>query len=79
MSVSKVYFQRMYNTKIIVTVNPANWEGDFRLWEAFATGALIMVDPIFVPHGFPIVDGVHVVFFSNQNKGELFEKLDYYR
>jgi hypothetical protein len=68
----------MFNTKIIVTVNPANWEGDFRLWESMGSGALIMVDPLFVPHPFPLVDGVHVVYFNNQNKDELFAKLDYY-
>lgn len=78
-TVSKSYFGQMYNSSIIVTVNPANWEGDFRLWESFATGALVMVDPLFVPHSYPLIDGVHVVFFSNQNKTDLFTKLDYYR
>lgn len=43
------------------------------------TGALVFVDPIFVPHGYPLVDGVHVVYFSNENKTDLFSKLDYYR
>ena len=69
----------MFNSRIIVTVNPANWEGDFRLWESMGSGALVFVDPIFVPHGYPLVDGVHVVFFSNENKTDLFSKLDYYR
>lgn len=78
-TVSVQYFQQMYNSQIIVTVNPANWEGDFRLWESMCTGALIFVDPIFVPHPFPLLDGVHVIYFSNSNKTELFEKLDYYR
>lgn len=78
-TVSKSYFAQMYNAQIIVTVNPANWEGDFRLWESFATGALIFVDPIFVPHGYPLEDGVHAVFYNNHNRTELFEKLDYYR
>lgn len=73
------YFQQMFNAQIIVTVNPANWEGDFRLWESMCTGALIFVDPIFVPHQYPLQDGKHVVFFSNTNRTELFEKLDYYR
>ncbi len=73
------YFEQMFNTQIIVTVNPASWEGDFRLWEAMCTGALIFVDPIFVPHQFPLLDGVHVVYFQNRNKTELWEKLDYYR
>lgn len=69
----------MFNSKIIVTVNPANWEGDFRLWESMATGALIFVDPIFVPHSYPLLDGVHAVYFSNDNKTDLFSKLDHYR
>ena len=77
--VSKSYFTQMYNSSIIVTVNPANWEGDFRLWESFATGALVMVDPLFVPHSYPLIDGVHVVYYSNKNKTDLFTKLDYYR
>lgn len=78
-SVSVQYFQQMYNAQIIVTVNPAHWEGDFRLWEAMCTGALIFVDPLFVPHPFPLIDGKHVVFFDNNNKTDLFTKLDYYR
>eukprot|EP00605_Chrysophyceae_sp_TOSAG23-4_P002245 GSChrysophyteH1.ASY1.ANO1.2489.1 assembled CDS len=78
-TVSKDYFDNMYNSQIIVTVNPANWEGDFRLWESLATGALIFVDPIFVPHPYTMIDGVHCIFFHNSNRTELFEKLDYYR
>lgn len=78
-TVSNHYFTQMYNSEIIVTVNPANWEGDFRLWEAMATGALVMVDPIFVPHSYPLLDGVQVVYFSNKNKTELWDRLDYYR
>lgn len=69
----------MFNAQIIVTVNPANWEGDFRLWESMCTGALIFVDPVFVPHPFPLQDKVHVVFFSNNDRDDLFRKLDYYR
>lgn len=69
----------MFNAQIIVTVNPANWEGDFRLWEALGTGALIFVDPVFVPHPYPLQDKVHVVYFSNNDKDDLWQKLDYYR
>lgn len=32
-TVSTSYFEQMRNAEIIVTVNPAHWEGDFRLWE----------------------------------------------
>lgn len=68
----------MYNSKIIVTVNPADWEGDFRLWESLASGALIFVDPLFVPHQYPLKHGEHVIFFNNSDKADLWSKLDYY-
>jgi len=32
-TVSTSYFDQMRDAEIIVTVNPAYWEGDFRLWE----------------------------------------------
>lgn len=69
----------MFNSKIIVTVNPAQWEGDFRLWESLCSGALVFVDPLFVPHQYPLIHGEHVIYFSNSNKTDLWSKLDYYR
>ena len=78
-TLSKDYFDNMHNAQIIVTVSPANWEGDFRLWESLSSGALVFTDPIFVPHPYSLIDGVHCVFFHNNNREELFEKMDYYR
>eukprot|EP00606_Chrysophyceae_sp_TOSAG23-5_P001168 GSChrysophyteH2.ASY1.ANO1.735.1 assembled CDS len=65
-TLSKDYFDNMHNAQIIVTVSPANWEGDFRLWESLSSGALVFTDPIFVPHPYSLIDGVHCVFFSQQ-------------
>ena len=78
-TVSKKYFDLMHNAQIIVTVNPSEWEGDFRLWESMATGALVFVDPVFAPHPYPLVDGEHLILFSSTNKTDLWQKLDYYR
>ena len=78
-TVSMAYFQQMFNARIIVTVNPADWEGDFRLWESMCTGALVFVDPLYVPNPYPLLGGEHVVFFDNNNKTDLWSKLDYYR
>ena len=78
-TIDKSYFEHLHNSRIIVTVNPANWEGDFRLWETMSSGALVFVDPLFVPHPYPMIDGVHVIYFNNNNKTDLFTKLDYYR
>lgn len=77
--VSNLYFKQMHNSSIIVTVNPAYWEGDFRLWEAMSSGALVFVDPLMVPHPFPLLDKKHVIHFSHDDEQDLFRKLDYYR
>jgi hypothetical protein len=42
-TVDKSYFQQMQRARIIVTVNPDGWEGDFRFMEALSSGALIFV------------------------------------
>ncbi len=78
-SVNRHYFELMHSAEIIVTVNPSDWEGDFRLWESMASGALVFVDPIFAPHPYPLIHGEHVIFFNNENRTDLWEKLDYYR
>lgn len=39
----------------------------------------MFVDPIMVPHAFPLEDGRHVIFFSQDNSTDLHSKLDYYR
>lgn len=74
--VSKGYFEQMFNAQIIVTSNPSGWEGDFRLMEAFASGALVFVDRMFVPRPYPLEDWKHVVYYDNKNKTELFDRLD---
>lgn len=76
--ISAKYFVKLYTSEIVVTVNPANWEGDFRLWESMASGALVMVDHLFVPYPHPLVDGKHIVFFDNNNETEFMSKLMYY-
>ncbi|KAH8092321.1 glycosyl transferase [Aureococcus anophagefferens] len=41
------YFGAMRKSKIVVTCNPSHWEGDFRTFEALASGALIFVDEMY--------------------------------
>lgn len=117
-TVDKNYFGQMYRAKIVVTVNPGGWEGDFRFMEAVSSGALIFVgecrqlvtelmcestngmgwngmgcgchvmydvndlhdaDHMYAPRPHPLLDGKHVVYYDNDNKTDLFVKLDYYR
>jgi hypothetical protein len=77
--ISAGYFDSMHRAQIIVTANPSGWEGDFRLCESMASGALIFVDQMYVPRPYPLVHDKHFVVYDNNNKTDLFEKLDQYR
>lgn len=48
-ALSPVYLQLMRTAKVVVTANPGNWEGDFRTWEALASGAAVVRDRLFAP------------------------------
>ncbi len=76
--INEVYFNSMRRAKIVVTCNPSHWEGDFRTFEALASGALVFVDEMYTPHPRPFVDGEHVVVYDNSDPDAFFEKLDYY-
>jgi hypothetical protein len=54
------------------------WEGDFRLWEAMSSGALVFVDPLMVPHPHPLLHMVHLVHFQQHNASDLIAQLDYF-
>lgn len=65
-------------SKIIVTANPPDWEGDFRLWEALLMGNLVLCDEMVIPHimKHPLVHKTHLVFYKNAC--ELLEYINYY-
>ena len=62
------YLQTMREARVVVTANPTGWEGDSRTWEALASGALVMVDTLECPLPFPLLDGVHVVYYDPTDK-----------
>lgn len=78
-TISKGYFNKMQSSKIIVTSNPSDWEGDFRLCEALASGALVLVDQMYTPRQYEFITDKHLVIYDINNKTDLFEKLDLYR
>ena len=53
-------------------------EGDFRLWEAMSTGALVFVDEMHTPLPHPFLDGVHLVVYDNSDEGSFLAKLKHY-
>lgn len=65
----KEYFRLLKRSRIIVTCNPCRWEGDHRTWEAFASGALVFVDRMYIPMKHPLIDGEHCIFYNLSDEG----------
>jgi hypothetical protein len=63
------YKQCLYDSKIVLHANPDPWEGDARLWEALASGALVFVDRMHATIESPLVDGEHLVFYDLTDEG----------
>lgn len=74
------YLRHLRDAKIVVSCNPSIWEGDFRMWESFLSGAMVMVDETaglgFMPNA-PL-DGVHYVTYNPADKEEFMRKLRFY-
>lgn len=73
----EAYFEQMQQTRVVVTCNLVpNWEGDYRLFEAFSSGAMVMVNTMLTPVKKRFIDGLHLVYFNDLNDME--RKLYYY-
>ncbi len=73
----KAYFDQMQQSRVVVTCNLVpNWEGDYRLFEALSSGAMVMVNTMLTPVKNRFIDGAHLVYFSDLD--DLERKLYYY-
>lgn len=72
----KTYYEIMKSSKIVVTCNPNNWEGDWRLFESLSVGTCVFVDKMLIPMENPLIDGKHVVVYNDLQ--DLSNKLDKY-
>jgi hypothetical protein len=77
-SINENYYNKLKTSKIIVTGNPPNWEGDFRLWEALLVGNLVLCDKMVLPHilKYPLIHKKHIVFYDHPS--EVIELINYY-
>lgn len=50
------YLETLARSKIVVTCQPDSWEGDWRTWEAFASGACVISDKIWLDNDAPEPD-----------------------
>lgn len=76
--ISGEYLDFNRKARIVVTCNPSYWEGDFRLWEALGSGALVFVDQMHTPLPDPLRHGEHVILFDTHDKAAFLRKLTYY-
>ncbi|KAJ1462050.1 hypothetical protein M885DRAFT_506121 [Pelagophyceae sp. CCMP2097] len=76
--VDAVYFDLMRRSKIVVTCNPSHWDGDFRLFEALSSGALVMTDELHTPSPHAFIDGEHLVVYDSHDQADFSAKVDYY-
>ena len=77
-SIQMDYYEKMFHSKIVVTCNPDNWEGDYRTWEALSAGALVFVDNMLTPITNPLINEKHIIFYDKNNLLELTEKILFY-
>jgi hypothetical protein len=76
----KKFLNHLGNSRIVVTCNPNDWEGDFRLWEAMLSGALVFVDCMVIPDlmPYPFQDKMHWIVYDPDNKIEFDALLEHY-
>ncbi len=77
-SIQTDYYEKMFHSKIVVTCNPDDWEGDYRTWEALSTGSLVFVDNMLAPIPYPLINKEHIIFYDRNNLLELAEKILFY-
>ena len=77
-SIQKLYYKKMFHSKIVVTCNPRMWEGDYRLYESIASGALVFVDKMYSPMKYPLEHKKHLLYYDLNNLSELEEMIKYY-
>ena len=66
--ISEPYLALMRRARVVITCNPGEWEGDFRTWEAVASGALVFMDRHYAPTPHAFEDGVDAVVYDNGDR-----------
>lgn len=64
------YIQLLHRTKIIFTTDNEAYRGDNRVWEAFASGALVFCDLAKINNNLPI-ENLHFYHFDSTDKNDV--------
>ncbi len=70
------YLKLLNKTKIIFTAQPGPTDGDWRTWEAFASGALVFKDLHYIPTPNMPIDGEHCFTFDASDKKSIDKAID---
>ena len=76
LNINKNYFEKMCSSKIVLTAAPKNHEGDYRLYEALASGALVFTDSFLTPVNNKFIHKKHLIVYNNIN--QLYQLIQYY-
>lgn len=74
-SMQHTYATLLRRSKIVVTACPSNYEGDYRLFEAMSSGALVMHNRMVLPPA-GLIEGEHWICYDNSE--DLKNKILYY-
>lgn len=77
-SIQKEYYQKMKNSKIVVTCNPDNWEGDYRLFEALSCGCLVFCDQLYANISHPFIHRKHLIYYNRDDLDSLMKDIVFY-
>ena len=76
MNAGDEYIDKMLRSKIVVNCNPDLWEGDYRLFETFSCGAMVIVDKMITPAVNPFQHRKHLVYYETLE--QLGSQIEYY-
>ena len=77
-SIQENYYQQMKTSKIVVTCNPDNWEGDYRLFEALSCGCLVFCDQLHANIPNPLIHKRHLIYYNRDDLDSLLNDISYY-
>jgi hypothetical protein len=76
--VQEGYVKTMLRSRIVVTCNPDQWEGDWRLFESLSSGALVFVDKMLTPTAHPFEHGKHLIYYDRNDLDSMVRDIEYY-
>jgi hypothetical protein len=75
---NETYWDTLSRSKIVVTCNPTNWEGDQRFTEATGSNSLVFQDVMYSNYKNLFVHEEHCIFYELDNLEKLVDQIVFY-